>query len=320
MKRFIKLFWVLCSCLIISACNSNVHNDQMYTQATKISDVINDDVFDDYGRLIFPVDKEYYSGNTLGSLNLTWYNNIDPDTTVEVANYMKSCVIKGQKIFFDIYSDEEKKEDPGKKNTGLFFFRGNTNEKFAVCNAGGGFSYVGAMQDSFPHALTLSKKGYNAFALIYRPAASLACEDLSRAIKYIFEHADELGVDTQNYSLWGGSAGARMAAWVGGKGTSSFIKQSFPKPSAEIIQYTGLTEYSKNDPPTFVTVGRNDYIANWQVMKNRLDHMNKLGIPTEFHSYKGLGHGFGIGKGTIAQGWVDQAIQFWEKQARSNDQ
>ena len=28
---------------------------------------------------------------------------------------------------------------------------------------------MGAMQDSFPHALELSKKGYNAFALIYRP-------------------------------------------------------------------------------------------------------------------------------------------------------
>ncbi len=31
------------------------------------------------------------------------------------------------------------------------------------------------MQDSFPHALELSKKGYNAFALIYRPGAQTAC-------------------------------------------------------------------------------------------------------------------------------------------------
>jgi hypothetical protein len=38
------------------------------------------------------------------------------------------------------------------------------------------------MQDSFPHALELSKMGYNAFALIYRPGAQTACEDLARAI------------------------------------------------------------------------------------------------------------------------------------------
>ena len=52
--------------------------------------------------------------------------------------------------------------------------------------------YVGAMQDSFPHALELSKKGYNAFALIYRPGAQTACEDLARAIAFLHEHTDEL--------------------------------------------------------------------------------------------------------------------------------
>ena len=32
------------------------------------------------------------------------------------------------------------------------------------------------------------------------------------------------------------------------------------------------------------------------------------------HSYPGLRHGFGIGKGTAAEGWVDEAISFWEAQ------
>ena len=72
--------------------------------------------------------------------------------------------------------------------------------------------YVAGMHDSFPHALELSKKGYNAFALIYRPGARTACEDLARAIAFLHEHADELGIDMSDYSLWGGSAGARMAA------------------------------------------------------------------------------------------------------------
>ena len=75
-----------------------------------------------------------------------------------------------------------KAKNPNKKDTGLFFFRGNKGARTAIVNAGGGFAFVGAMQDSFPHALVLSQKGYNAFALIYRPEARTACEDLARAI------------------------------------------------------------------------------------------------------------------------------------------
>lgn len=50
---------------------------QQYTLDTRISDVINDPVFGNFGRLIFPVDSGYYSGETLNDLRLTWYNNID---------------------------------------------------------------------------------------------------------------------------------------------------------------------------------------------------------------------------------------------------
>ena len=337
MKQFMIVMTAICMCMIITACGMKTKEDraddiprkhmqkteqentvgtsEMYTRKTKISDVINDKIFGDYGRLIFPVESEYYSGNTLEELKLIWYNNIDPDTTVDIVNYIKSSVMQGQTIFYDIYSDEEKAADPEKQDTGLFFFKGNEGEKFAVCNAGGAFAYVGAMQDSFPHALELSKKGYNAFALIYRPDAEKACEDLSRAIAFIFEHADELGVSTDDYSLWGGSAGARMAAWVGGYGTAEFGEKDLPKPAAVVMQYTGLSEYSRNDPPTFVTVGENDGIADWRIMKRRLDGMSVLGIPTEFHSYLGLRHGFGLGKGTAAEGWIDEAVAFWEAQS-----
>lgn len=289
-------------------------SSEPYTRDTRISDVINDHVFGDYGRLIFPVNEGYYSGETLGELRLTWYNNIDPDKTVEIANYMRSHAESGDVIFYDIYSDSEKSADPRKNDTGLFFFKGNPNEKFAVCSAGGGFAYVGAMQDSFPHALELSKHGYNAFAVIYRPGAQTACEDLSRAIAFIFDHADELEVDTDCYSLWGGSAGARMSAWVGSYGAEGFGERALPHAGAVIMQYTGFSEYSENDPPTYVCVGDSDGIANWRTMKARLDNMSALGIDTEFHVYEGLRHGFGLGTGTVAEGWLDDAVKFWERQ------
>lgn len=236
-----------------------------YNQNTTISEVQSDPVFGTYGRLIFPVDTGYYSGDTLGSLRLTWYNNIEPDKTVEIVNYMKAHAEAGDTIFYDIYTEEEKASDPEKEDTGLFFFRGNPGEKFAICNAGGGFA-----------------------------------------------HAEELKVDTDCYSLWGGSAGARMAAYLGTYGTAAFGEDELPKPGAVIMQYTGHSEYSAEDPPTYACVGKNDGIANWQVMQQRTDAMAALGIPTEFHAYDGLSHGFGLGTGTNAEGWLDDAVEFWE--------
>lgn len=57
---------------------------QTYTRTTPIETVRNDPVFGDYGQLIFPVERSYYSGDTLEQLHLTYYNNIDPDETVDI--------------------------------------------------------------------------------------------------------------------------------------------------------------------------------------------------------------------------------------------
>ena len=252
-----------------------------YTKSTKVVDVINDPVFEEYGRLIFPVDQRIDDDLKLQDVDdiLIWYNNVNSDKTVEIANYLKTQAASGEQIFYDIYTEEEKERDPEKEDTGLFFFRGERNAKTAVINAGGGFVYVAAMHDSFPQALELSKKGYNA-----------------------------------DYSLWGGSAGARMAAWLGSYGTQTFGEDAYPAPAAVIMQYTGHSDYTENDPPTFACVGESDGIANWRTMERRIEALEALGIPTEFHHYPGLPHGFGLGTGTVAEGWLDEAVAFWETQ------
>lgn len=43
-------------------------------------------------------------------------------------------------------------------------------------------------------------------------------------------------------------------------------------------------------------------------MERRLTAMSTLGIPTEFHHYPGLPHGFGLGTSTVAEGWLDEAV------------
>lgn len=61
------------------------------------------------------------------------------------------------------------------------------------------------------------------------------------------------------------------------------------------------------DAPTYVCVGTNDSIASWRTMQSRLETLDSYGIPTEFHAYEGLSHGFGLGIGTVADGWINGA-------------
>ena len=283
------------------------------TAQTVIDRVIADTGFSPWGRLLFPADSGYWSGTTLGSLRLTWYSHIDTAKTVEVVRYFKTQTLRGEPVFFDIYTEEEKRLDPRKRNTGLFFFRGKKGAKSAICSAGGGFVYVGAMHDSFPHALELSKRGYNAFALIYRPGSQTACEDLARAVAFIHEHAGELQLDPTEYSLWGGSAGARMAAWLGSLGTERFGEKKYPRPATVIMQYTGLSEVYGNEPPTYACVGTADGIASFRVMEDRIRRIKSNGTDAEIEIFEGLPHGFGLGTGTVAEGWINNAILFWER-------
>ena len=289
------------------------HQSERFTADTAIRDVMNYPGFADYGRLLFPANNGYSGGSTLGTLSLTWYSNLQPEKTVEIANYMKDHVDTGDRIFYDIYTAEEKKADPAKNDTGLFFFKGSPGKKVAIVNAGGGFAYVGAMHDSFPHALALSKKGYNAFALIYRPGARTASEELARAIAFIFDLADTLDVDTRDSSLWGGSAGARMAAWLGAHGTESFGEKAYPRPAAVIMQYTALSEVTGNEPPTYNCVGTRDGISDYRTMANRIRKIRANGVDAEIEVFDGLSHGFGLGTGTVAEDWLDHAVDFWER-------
>jgi acetyl esterase/lipase len=221
-------------------------------------------------------------------------------------------------VFYRFYSEAERQEEPARDNTGLFFFRGRPGAPFAVVSPGGGFSYVGSVHEGFPHAAAISDKGYNAFVLRYRAGhgEAVATRDLAAAVSYILRNAETLGVGTTGYSLWGSSAGARMAAAIGSHRVGRYGGDDVPGPSAVVMAYTGHADVSSAEPPTFVVVGEQDGIAPPAVMKRRVEALRKAGTPVEYREYEGLGHGFGLGTGTSAEGWVFDAVRFWEASLR----
>lgn len=139
-----------------------------------------------------------------------------------------------------------------------------------------------------------------------------------QAYVYLPYGYDEADADTRYNILylmhgWGGSAGARMAAWLGTYGTTAFGEKSYPKPAAVIMQYTGLSEVTGNEPPTYNCVGTGDGIANYRTMQNRINAIKANGTDAQIEIFSGLPHGFGLGTGTVAEGWINTAVAFWEK-------
>lgn len=188
---------------------------------------------------------------------------------------------------------------------------------FAAIAPGGGFAYVGSVHEGFPYAVDISHRGYHAFVPKYRAGHGrrIATEDLAAAITFIFQNASTLGVGTSNFSLWGSSAGARMAAFVGSYGAAAFGGGDLPKPAAVVMAYTAHSDISPNEPPTFAVVGEQDRIASPAAMESRVYALRCAGTPVDYRTYKDLGHGFGAG--TNANGWIADAVRFWEQSMKT---
>lgn len=179
---------------------------------------------------------------------------------------------------------------------------------------GGGFSYVGSVHEGFPYAIEINRQGYNAFVLTYRTGqgSGTAIRDMAQALGFIFDHANELGVSREGYSLWGSSAGARMVAAIGSHGTQAFGGPDLPGPATVVMAYTGHADHAAQEPPTFVVVGGRDRISPASRMETRVEALRASGTKVEYHRYDDLGHGFGTGHGTSAEGWIADAVRFWE--------
>jgi acetyl esterase/lipase len=245
---------------------------------------------------------------------MPYHGHVDPEVVVGAFNDMIDEVNDGKTIFYDFYTEQQKQEDPAKKQTGLFFFRGEAGAPFAILCPGGGFSYVGSLHEGFPLALEISKQKYNAFVIRYRIGSQQkATEDLAAAITYIFSRVDALGVRAEDDSLWGASAGARMVGNIALSGVAAYQGGKLPKPSTAVIAYTGQSSFSKDFPPTFIMASANDGIANVSIVDNRVKNLRNAGVEVDYRRYKTAGHGFGLGTGTDAEGWLDLAVQFWEK-------
>lgn len=286
-----------------------------------VADLLKHPAFAGFAQLILPggrsaVDLELPL-RSMGTL-LPYHTHVETADVLAGLNRMVDDVASGRPVFYDFRQGAATATQRAQGDTGLFFFRGKPGAPFAVIAPGGGFSYVGSVHEGFPYALEINKKGYNAFVLVYRvgQGGQAATEDLAAALSFIFRHAGSLSVAKAGYSLWGSSAGARMAAAIGTHGAAAFGGDDLPAPAAVVMAYTGHSDYAPTDPPTFGVVGEHDAIAPPAVMEQRIRALQRAGVAVDFHRYPSVGHGFGLGRGTSAEGWIADALRFWESAGR----
>lgn len=105
----------------------------------------------------------------------------------------------------------------------------------------------------------------------------------------------------------------KYAGDIAKDGVSAYGGDALPKPVTAVLAYTGHSTYSRDFAPSFITVAANDGIANVNTVEKRVANLRNEGVEVEYKRYETAGHGFGLGTGTDAEGWLDLAVQFWKK-------
>ncbi len=236
---------------------------------------------------------------------------------------------------------------PFSKNTGVFPFVIGENRPFILLIPGGGYSQVCTLNEGFMMATQLNKKGYNAFVCRYRVGKHAHFpnpqDDVAECLNWILDNAKEFKIDTNGYAICGFSAGGHLASSFGTKSVG-YANYGLSRPSAIILGYPVITmgKYThkgsrdnllqdKNDdpifikkysvekqvdgdyPPTFIWSCKNDSCVPYEntlMMEKVLKH---YGVRCEKKEFEGKIHGLGVGIGTVADGWIDCAIAFWQR-------
>lgn len=219
---------------------------------------------------------------------------------------------------------------------------------FALICPGGGYSMVCSFIEGTPIARILNEMGISAFILYYRVKKKALypapMDDLAQAIRYIHSHAKKFRVNTDNYSVWGSSAGGHLAASFG-TNNMGYLKYHLPKPGALVLSYPVITmrkeltdagshnsllgknatteqenfasveqHVTATYPPTFVWCGGRDDTVPPENSKMLTAALKGVGVPVQFNIFPDVDHGVGPGTGTSAEGWIRKAVEFWNPQ------
>lgn len=259
-----------------------------------------------------------------------------------------------QQVMYDVYCPEECEDDPEKADVKVFFLPAKeqpSDKPFVILVAGGAYTCVCSIVESFPTAVRLNELGYNTFVLNYRVLEDSLLpkpqEDIAAALHLILGNREQFGIQNECYIVNGFSAGANVAVTWGTE-RNGWAKYSLPAPKAlwpiypaisseylyeegkdwflsvmfgkgydmETVKSFDIPEtFTDRYPPCYIVHAKDDSTVpckNSIELKKLLDEHH---IPANLELIEHGGHGWGDGSGTEAVGWPDRAAAFAEQLA-----
>jgi hypothetical protein len=105
---------------------NEARSGRLETRST-LGDLLGHRAFVGFARLILPWDDRAYDESLrldrIDSL-LPCHTRVDPTVVTGALNRMIDDVANGRTIFYRFYTEAQSREEPARRNTGLFFFRG----------------------------------------------------------------------------------------------------------------------------------------------------------------------------------------------------
>lgn len=256
-------------------------------------------------------------------------------------------------MIYSIYTKKEIKERPQRKKVVLESYVIGQNAPTVLICPGGAYKFVSDFNEGKPYAERLNERGYNAFVLFYSVGSGngrfpYPLEDTARAIQFIKSKAEELNINADAISLMGSSAGGHLCAFFATqyeRFEKEYNGESYSlKPKALVLGYPVITmgelthkvsrriflgafsgkaerekasvelNVTEDYPPTFMWHNKDD--ASVPVENSIMLHeaLDEKGVQNELHLYETGGHGIGLAEGKDAEGWIEKAIDFLDKQ------
>lgn len=293
-----------------------------------------------------PVPEDIYDDQTLEE----YVSSCDAEDTAAGLNLLIENYNAGVQVTHPLYSEQEIAEDSSRSNVVLYYYPAKTqNAKYALVLSGNIFNRTAEIKECVSTAYQLHEMGYAAFVLRYRAYPDNdnngPMDDLSHAVRYITEHAQQFDVQTENYALIGYSSGAHLLGLFASD-ELGYKNYGLPKPGAlllgyPIVQFAEATpvyrvgidpftcgryfyEYSLTDvitedyPPVYFWYGKNDMTLSllcWPLQGPAFSKaLAAHGVICKEVVYDHAAHGIGLARGTEAEGWLNSAIAFWEEQ------
>ena len=184
----------------------------------------------------------------------------------------------------------------------------------------GGAWYQGDRSQLRGYGILLGRVGYTCLACEYRltPGGQWPAQidDVNVALRYLHEHAPELGVDPAKIAVSGNSAGGHLALMAAAKpvapiaavvafypptdlvsglerGSGPLMSVLFADPSDDALAAASPIRYASADfPPTMLITGNHDEVVSWHDSDDMYHRLRAAGAKAELHVFEGLPHAF----------------------------